>query len=112
MTRLAVYLFAMTISVAIPLFACEADNLDDFVGYTLAAITAVPGEFEGGDHDKVVKLENGTVFEFTGYNYQYAYHPTVAVFTRHFSSGELKRMKVKESPEGGVTLYKLFIEDE
>lgn len=72
------------------------------VGYTIVASTSASGELEGADFDKLVKLDNGMIFEFQTYNYFYVYHPDVIVFTKNITS-----------PSGkSSTDYKLIIEDE
>lgn len=62
-TVLLIALLALALApAALP---SEPDELQEFLGYTLIDVTAVPGEFEGGDFDEVVKMENGMLFEFT-----------------------------------------------
>jgi hypothetical protein len=92
----------------VSLHAIEMDQLEDLVGYTLIEVTAVPGDFEGADFDKVVKLENGMIFEFEEYNYSYSFHPDVAIFAR---KAEIPS-KPSDKQKGSVILYKLLIEDD
>jgi hypothetical protein len=83
-------------------FAVSASTLGELVGYTVFASTNATGELEGADYDKVVKLDNGMIFEFETYDYFYAYHPDVIVFAKKITL-----------PNGNtVTSYKLVIEDE
>jgi len=81
--------------------SCDAADLSQIVGYTAVTSTNVAGDFEGADVDKLVKLDNGMIFEFTEYNYSYSYRPDVVVFAR-----------VTTFQGRSVTLYKLMIEDE
>jgi hypothetical protein len=92
--------------------AIEADDLDEVLGYTMVSFTHVDGEFEGAEFDKLVQLENGMVFEFTEYNYSYAYRPAVAVFAESVSAADMLEAGIKNPPARGMTLYKLVIEDE
>ncbi len=81
--------------------AIEASNFSELVGYTVVACTNATGELEGADFDKLVKLDNGMIFEFHTYSYFYAYHPDVVIFSR-----------TVQYQGKSVTLYKLVIEDE
>jgi hypothetical protein len=81
--------------------AIDADQFDELEGYTVIACTHATGELEGADFDKLVKLDNGMIFEFQTYSYFYAYHPAVVVF----ADSVLYQNK-------SVTLYKLVIGDE
>lgn len=76
-------------------------DLCDIVGYTCLTCTNVVGEFEGADYEKIIKLENGMIFEFNEYNNAYAYQPEVAVFYNQFMYGGRE-----------LTTYKLWIEEE
>ena len=80
---------------------CDASDLTDLVGYTAIASASVPGEFEGADFDKTVKLDNGMIFEFLEYNYTYSYYPDVVVFAKSAT------YRGRE-----LLLYKLLIEDQ
>jgi hypothetical protein len=68
------------ILVPVSVAQCEAATLEEIVGYTAITSTSVSGDFEGADFDKVVKMDNGMIFEFMEYKYAYAYHPDVIVF--------------------------------
>ena len=81
--------------------ACDAGDLTEVVGYTAITSMNVVGDFEGADFDKPVKLDNGMIFEFTEYNYNYSYRPEVIVFAR---AATLQGRS--------VTLYKLLIDEE
>jgi hypothetical protein len=82
--------------------AIDASRFHELVGYTVLTCTNAAGEVEGADFDKLIKLDNGMVFEFETYDYFYAYHPDVVVFAK----------TVQTSQGKSVTLYKLVIEDE
>ena len=84
---------------ALSLPALEADDLSEVVGHFVVETTNVSGTFDGAEHGKVVKLDNGQIFEFT--EYSYAYRPDVAIFAKKFSYRG-----------SGVILYKLLIDDE
>lgn len=81
--------------------ALDADDFEDLVGYTVVACTHATGEMEGVDFDKVVKLDNGMVFEFQTYSYFYAYRPEVVVFASSL-----------QHDGKSVTFYKLLIGEE
>jgi hypothetical protein len=83
-------------------YAISSTHLGHLVGYTIVASTNASGELEGADFDKVVKLENGMVFEFQTYDYFYAYHPDVIVLGKTYTLNSGK----------SFTDYKLIIEDE
>jgi hypothetical protein len=76
-------------------------QFDGLVGYTVIACTHATGELEGADYDKLVKLDNGMIFEFNTYSYFYAYRPDVVVFA-----------KTVQYQGKSVTLHKLLIGDE
>jgi hypothetical protein len=82
--------------------AVSASDLSGLVGYTVVASTNASGELEGADYDKIVKLDNGMVFEFQTYDYFYAYRPDVIVFSKSVSLASGKPFAD----------YKLIIEDE
>lgn len=67
----------------------EALDLDDVMGYTLAAKWTVEshmdkGEkkdgFEGCDFDRVIVFTNGRALRCKQYHYHYAYRPTAYIF--------------------------------
>jgi len=62
--------------------AVDASTLADLKGYTIVAATNVTGDFDGADSGKVVKLDNGMIFEFQSYDYFYEYSPDVIVFAK------------------------------
>ena len=96
----------LLLAVAV-LFACtsagaiDASNFRELVGYTVVECTNAAGELEGADYDKLVKLDNGMIFEFHTYSYFYAYRPDVVIFS-----------KPGPVPEQVDHSYKLIIEDE
>jgi hypothetical protein len=103
----ALFVISIALVFSVQSYAFEVDELDEVVGFTLIAVTDVPGEFEGGDFNKTVRLANGMVFEFTSYAYTYAYQPSAAVFAKKVTLG-----KPGKQPAKDVILYKLLIEDE
>jgi hypothetical protein len=83
-------------------YAIDTSTLGELVGYTVVASTNATGELEGADFDKLVKLDNGMIFEFQSYDYFYEYSPDVIVFA-----------KTLTLPSGKpFTSYKLVIADE
>jgi hypothetical protein len=94
-------LLAIVISCIPSAKAIDASQFDELVGYTVVACTHAIGELEGADFDKLVKLDNGMIFDFHTYSYFYAYRPDVVIFSKTV----LYQGK-------SVTLYKLIIEDE
>jgi hypothetical protein len=90
----------LLLALVLSAHAIEVDDLDELEGFTLVVKSTVVGDFEGADFDKLVKLDNGMVFEFQSYNYEYAYRPSAAVFAR--------ALKYQGK---AVSLYKLVIED-
>jgi len=85
-------------SFSTSVYALDADDLTDLVGYTIIASSYIPGSFRGARRGKVVQLANDMVFEFREYKYSYSYRPTVIVFAFPYSES--------------VILYKLIIDDE
>ena len=81
--------------------AIDASQFDELVGYTVVAVTHTTGELEGADFDKLVKLDDGMIFEFHTYSYFYAYRPDVVVFSKNV-----------QYQGKAVTLYKLLIGSE
>lgn len=96
----------IVVGLACLLFACfsssvyalDADDLTELVGYTIIASSSVVGNFEGADYDELVELDNGMIFRFREYNYSYSYRPTAIVFAYAYSDS--------------IILYKLVIDDE
>ena len=101
MRRAAVLLVAVTALCIGTAKAIDASQFNELLGYTIVACTNASGEVEGADFDKLIKLDNGMVFEFETYDYFYAYRPDVVVLAKTF-----------EYQGKAVTLYKLVIEDE
>jgi ABC-type multidrug transport system ATPase subunit len=99
-----IVLFAvMSLTLAFSHFAAatDASQFEDLVGYTVLTVTHASGEVEGVDFDKLIKMDNGMIFEFHSYSYFYAYHPDVAVFSKDVVfQGK------------SITLYKVIIGDE
>jgi hypothetical protein len=92
--------------------ALDADDLSELLGYTMVAASNVDDEFEGAEPDKVVRLDNGMVFQFDEYNYAYAYRPSVAVFAEYVTASQMLEAGISKPPAAGMTLYKLVIDDE
>jgi len=64
-------------------------------------VTNASGEFEGADYEKLIKLDNGMIFQFNEYNYSYSYRPDVAVLAKKVTFGGKS-----------LIIWKLIIEDE
>ena len=92
--------------------ALDADDLAELVGYTGVAASNVKGEFEGADYDKLVRLDNGMIFEFNEYSYTYSYRPTAVVFAQRLTPEEMRRLGPTKVPTQAITLYKLVVGDE
>src|ERR1700693_6583779 len=97
----AMIVFLLVASFFLPTVARaqSIDALDGVIGYTVITTTYISGETEGADYDKLVKLDNGMIFEWETYDYFYAYHPRVAVFA--------KSVVVNGK---SIILYKLIVE--
>jgi hypothetical protein len=57
-----------------------AHVLEQLKGWTIISVTAVDGEFEGCDHGRKIKLDDGSVLTCAEYSYTYSYHPDAVVF--------------------------------
>jgi hypothetical protein len=77
-------------------------QLRKFEGYTVIAVTAVDGEFQGCDFGRVIKLQNGNVFKCSSYGYTYAYSPDAAVFAKVISFQGKSIATVKLLVEGEI----------
>jgi hypothetical protein len=108
----AALLGVVVMTFAGPVGAFEAEDLAEFVGFTIIDASHVDGEFEGADFDKTVRLENGMIFEFLEYNYSYSYRPVAIVLAMHLSIEEQRKLNPKRTPTRPLTLYYLLIEDE
>jgi hypothetical protein len=100
MRRILAILFSVAMLTTIA-HAIEPSELAQLVGYTIIDSSSVTGDFEGADFDKVVKLDNGMIFEFQSYDYFYAFRPEVVIFAK----------KVTLSTGKDFINYKLVIED-
>ncbi len=79
-------------------YALDADDLEDCIGYYIFASSQVSGSFEGADYDELVELDNGMIFRFNEYNYSYSYRPTVIILVLPYNES--------------IFFYKLIIDDE
>jgi hypothetical protein len=86
--------------------------LKDLVGYTIVSATSVTGTFEGADYDRVVRLDNGWIFQFRTYGYHYAYHPDAVVFAKEVTAADFTKYGLKPPPVLPLLTYKLLIDDE
>ena len=60
--------------VAFPAGAIDASDFDEVVGYTVAAVNSVKGDFEGCDFDKKIRFDNGWTLTCSSYSFRgYAY---------------------------------------
>lgn len=100
--RICVLLFVVCLP-ALTSDRLNADHLGRLIGYTVVAATTVSGNFEGADYDKLVKLDNGMIFEFREYSYTYSYRPDAVVLAK----------AIDVPPTGRQALiYKLVVDDE
>lgn len=75
----SIFLVASASSMAI-----DASDFDDLLGYTIVAVTQVQDEFEGCDHDKRIRFDNGWTLTCAEYSYSYAYRPDAVIFAKSF----------------------------
>ena len=92
--------------------ALEASDFEDALGYTIVAVTAVRGEFEGASFDRPVALENGMIFEFSTISFAFAYAPTAIVLAMKVTPEQLRQGGIGKIPDRPLIFYKLIIEDE
>jgi len=102
---------ALFCTVSLTALALDASDLEQLLGYTMISASNVDGDFEGADFDKVVKLENGMIFQFTEYNYSYAYRPDVAVFAKEVTLRPTNAKGAQSVPKR-IVIYKLVIDDD
>jgi hypothetical protein len=69
---------------SLPARAIDASDFDDVVGYTVVAVTQVRDEFEGCEHDKKIRFDNGWTLTCSEYSYSYAYRPDAVIFAKVF----------------------------
>ncbi len=81
MKKILVFL-ALAIGSGQVCHAIDASTLDALTGYTIIASTNATGDFEGAEAGKVVKLDNGMIFEFQSDDYFDEYAPDVIVFAK------------------------------
>ncbi len=79
-------------------YALDAYDLKECIGYYIYASSQVAGSFNGADYDELVELDNGMIFRFKEYNYSYSYRPTVIILVYAYSES--------------IFLYKLIIDDD
>ena len=91
----------LALAIAEPARAFDVSTLGQLVGWTVVEDTNISGSFEGTDFDKVVKLDNGDIIEFHGYDYFYEYHPEIVIFGKKVGDVILYRAVI----EGGDEVY-------
>jgi hypothetical protein len=62
----------------------------------------VDGEFNGCEHGKRIKLQNGSVFACAEYSYTYSYSPDVIVLGKQANLGGRQFIMIKLLIEGEV----------
>ncbi|KRB18956.1 hypothetical protein ASE08_07060 [Rhizobacter sp. Root16D2] len=62
--------------------ALDASDFSELEGWTVSAVTAVKGQFEGCEHGKRIRFENGMSLVCDSYSYMYAYQPDAVIFTK------------------------------
>ena len=65
-----------------PALALDASDFTDLEGWTVAAVTTVRGDFEGCDHDKLIRFDNGWLLTCAEYSYSYSYRPDAVIFVK------------------------------
>ena len=78
------------------IFAFDAEDLHDLLGYTIVGESHVSDTFEGADFDKAVQLDNGMVFIFHTYHYTYAYRPEVIICASAVGSSYAYKLVIKD----------------
>lgn len=90
--KLMKYLPAFVLSLfATNLMADTADDLSDFVGYTIIGSFTVTGwrdpngkegdSFEGCEYDRVIILDDRKILRCATYSYSYSYRPKAVVLS-------------------------------
>jgi hypothetical protein len=74
-----------------PLLADTADDLSNFVGYTIVGSFTVTGwqdrngkkgdSFEGCEYDRIIILDDSKTLRCATYSYSYSYRPRAVVLT-------------------------------
>lgn len=65
-------------------FALDASDFAGLEGWTVAAVTTVRGEFEGCEHSKRIRFDNGWSLTCSEYSYNYSYQPDAVIFAKQF----------------------------
>lgn len=79
---------------------CSAD-LGELVGWTIAAVKTIDGEFQGCEFNRVISFTDGSQVRCMSYNYTYSYMPDAVLFARSIVYKGTKH-----------TLIKMCVEDE
>lgn len=105
------WLICVALVTPLAAIADLAEELEDFVGYTIIDTKTIErwhddeeqdeGSFEGCSHGRVIIFTDGTTLTCAEYGYQYAYRPTAIILG-------------KETSYQGTSLYdfKMIVEDE
>jgi hypothetical protein len=89
----------------------DATELSSLVGYTAIAWGLANGDVDG-DEGELVKLDNGMIFELSGWNPMAEFVPEVIVFEQIITPAQAKQIGVERELSGPVAMYKLIIGEE
>ena len=87
----------------------DASELSSIVGFTAIAWGIVEGDVDGDDGE-LIKLDNGMVFELSGFSGIVEYSPEVIVFQQIISVAEAKELGFERDKP--AVAYKLVIGEE
>ena len=79
--RLAIFIGVVCLVLSpVTSYSDVAYEFSGMVGWKIAAVTQVEGDFEGCDFDKKIDFTNGMTLECSTYSYTYSYAPTAVIF--------------------------------
>lgn len=83
--RRLLHFVLLTVCAWVPhVYALDASDFDDLVGWTILETTQVNGDFEGCDFDKQIRFSNGWTLTCSSYFYSYSYRPETVIFVKSF----------------------------
>lgn len=101
MPKVITYIFFLSLS-GLAIADSTMRQLRKLEGYTVVAVTAVDGEFQGCEFDRVIKLQNGSRYKCSTYGYTYSYSPDALVFAKVSSFQGKSIATVKLLVEGEI----------
>lgn len=82
--RMPKFLLAICLTFSTPALAIEVSDFSDMVGWTIAAVTSVQGEFDGCDFDRKIKFSNDWVLVCKSNSNANLLQPEAVIFTKEF----------------------------